>query len=45
MKKVKSVNEVAHDMRRTWGLMKPVTKVFKSKKAYNRNDKTWIKGE
>ena len=27
--------------RGSWGNVHPATKVFKSKKSYNRNDKSW----
>lgn len=34
-KKINSID------RNTWGMVKPVTQVFKNKKAYNRKDKSW----
>lgn len=34
-------NEIAMNTRRTWGNVKPATKVFKSKKQYDRKDKSW----
>jgi hypothetical protein len=45
MGKVISHYEIMKSVRRTWGDVKPVTKVFKSKKAYNRRDKSWMKGD
>lgn len=32
-------------IRRSWGIIKPVTKRIESKKRYNRKDKNWRKGE
>ena len=40
---MKSVNEAALTIRRTWGELKPVSRPFKSKKDYNRKDKSWKK--
>jgi len=37
----KSNYEILAAIRRTWGNVNPATKVFKSKKAYNRRDKSW----
>lgn len=34
-KKINSID------RNTWGMVKPATQVFKSKKTYNRKDKSW----
>jgi hypothetical protein len=42
MKKI-NLNEIALNTRRTWGNVKPGTKVFKSKRDYNRKDKSWMK--
>jgi hypothetical protein len=41
MEKTINVNMLALNVRRTWGNIKPVTKTFKSKKDYNRKDKSW----
>jgi hypothetical protein len=38
-----SINEIQLSVRRTWGNCKPMTKVFKSKRDYNRKDKSWMK--
>ena len=38
-----NVNEIALKTRRSWGNVKPGTKVFKSKRDYNRKDKSWMK--
>ncbi len=39
--KVTSVNEInIHHVRRTWD-MNPGTRTFKSKRDYNRKDKSW----
>lgn len=45
MKQLKNINEVAlFSVRHTWSHeVNPVTKVFKSKKSYNRKDKSWQK--
>jgi len=40
-----SLNEIALSTRRTWGQLKPATKAFKSKRDYNRKDKSWKKAE
>ena len=45
MKKTASVNEFACNIRRTFSSCKPVTKAFKSKRDYNRRDKSWKKFE
>jgi RNase P/RNase MRP subunit POP5 len=42
MKKI-NLNEIALNTRRTWGSVKPATKAFKSKRDYNRKDKSWMK--
>jgi hypothetical protein len=42
MKKI-DLNKIALTTRRTWGNVKPATKVFKSKRGYNRKDKSWMK--
>lgn len=34
-------NEIALNTRRSWGQVKPFTRPFKSKKDYNRKDKSW----
>lgn len=39
--KKSSINEYALNERRTWVNVNPVTKAFKSKKDYNRHDKSW----
>lgn len=36
-----SLNEIGLHTRRTWGMIKPATKAFKSKRDYNRKDKSW----
>lgn len=41
--KVTSANEIALSVRRDWGNVNPCQRVFKSKKAYNRKDKSWKK--
>ena len=43
MKKLPSINEIAMNSRRTWGEFKPIQKTFKTKKDYNRKDKSWKK--
>lgn len=45
MSKTISNYEILKSVRKTWGNVKPTTKIFKSKKAYNRHDKSWMKGE
>jgi hypothetical protein len=40
---VKSANEIAISIRRNWGELNPCTRVYKSKKHYNRKDKSWKK--
>lgn len=42
MKKTINLNEINLNLRRSWGDVNPVTKAFKSKKAYNRKDKSWM---
>ena len=37
------VNQIALSMRKSWGNCNPVTKVYKSKRDYNRKDKSWMK--
>lgn len=44
MKKI-NLNEITLNARRSWGNVKPCTKAFKSKRDYNRKDKSWIKDE
>ena len=39
------LNEIALNTRRSWGEVKPFTRPFKSKKDYNRKDKSWKKVE
>ena len=34
-------NEIVLNTRRSWGQVKPFTRPFKSKKDYNRKDKSW----
>ena len=41
MKKLPTNYEIMASIRKTWGNVKPATKVFKSKKTYNRADKSW----
>ena len=41
MKKQKSNVTIACEIRRTWGNVNPCSKAFKSKKAYNRHNKSW----
>ena len=36
-----SINEIQLSLRKSWGNCKPMTKVFKSKRDYNRKDKRW----
>ena len=43
MKKTISINEIDLHVRKSWGTVKPCMRVFKSKKTYNRKDKTWKK--
>jgi hypothetical protein len=40
---MKNINQLALKVRRDWGSVKPGTKVMKSKKDYNRKDKSWMK--
>jgi hypothetical protein len=42
MKKIDS-NAIMLQARRTWGKVNPVSKTFKSKRDYNRHDKSWKK--
>lgn len=44
MKKI-SLNELAINTRRGWGDVKPISRPFKSKKDYNRKDKSWKRME
>lgn len=44
MKKL-NINEIALHTRRSWGMVKPASKAFKSKRDYNRKDKSWKKAE
>ena len=39
--KVTSSNEIALSVRRSWGQVNPCQRAFKSKKTYNRKDKSW----
>lgn len=41
MKKTITYLEIQQSVRKTWGNVNPATKAFKSKKAYNRKDKSW----
>lgn len=43
MKKKKSNLELSKQIRNDWGMVKPYTVKFKSKKDYNRKDKSWLK--
>ena len=43
MKKTINLNDLALNTRRSWGNVKPGTKAFKSKRDYNRKDKSWMK--
>ena len=36
-----NLNLIALKIRRDWGKLHPGTKVMKSKKSYNRKDKSW----
>ena len=36
-----SITDIQLSVRRSWGNCKPMTKVFKSKRDYNRKDKSW----
>ncbi len=42
MKKIKTVTKCAESIRKTWSF-NPATRVVKSKKQYNRADKSWKK--
>lgn len=44
MKKL-NMNDIMLETRRTWGEVKPYTRVMKSKKAYSRKDKSWKRFE
>lgn len=33
--------DILASIRRSWGNVNPVQRAFKSKKAYNRRDKSW----
>lgn len=35
------LTDIAIHTRRSWGMVKPTTKAFKSKRDYNRKDKSW----
>jgi hypothetical protein len=39
--KTSSMNSLMLASRTTWGNVKPSTKAFKSKRDYNRRDKSW----
>lgn len=43
MKKTINMNEIMLSARRTWVKVHPGTKAFKSKRDYNRKDKSWMK--
>lgn len=38
-----NVNQIALSVRKSWGNCNPVTKIYKSKRDYNRKDKSWMK--
>ena len=40
MKKITN-QDILASIRRSWGNVNPVQRAFKSKKAYNRRDKSW----
>ena len=42
-RKTMNINKIALNTRRTWGNVKPCSKVFKSKRDYNRKDNSWKK--
>ena len=44
-KTVADVNEVAINLRRGWGEMRPYCRIHKSKKTYNRKDRSWRREE
>ena len=41
MKHRSTTAEIYQSIRRSWGELNPATRAFKSKKAYNRKDKSW----
>lgn len=45
MSKTITYYEIQKSVRRNWGNIHPATKAFKSKKAYNRKDKSWKNGD
>ena len=38
-----AIADIQLSVRRSWGNCKPGTKIFKSKRTYNRKDKNWMK--
>lgn len=38
-----TLDEIHLGTRKTWGQLKPYSRTFKSKKDYNRRDKSWKK--
>lgn len=36
-------NDIALNTRKSWGNVKPAARAFKSKRDYNRKDKSWMK--
>lgn len=45
MSKTIAYYDIQKSVRRDWGNVHPATKAFKSKKAYNRKDKSWKNGD
>jgi hypothetical protein len=43
--KMMTTNECAIKSRRSWGELNPASRPFKSKRDYNRKDKSWKKFE
>lgn len=41
--KIASLSEIAMNERKTWGNCRPGQIAFKSKKTYNRKNKSWMK--
>jgi len=41
MKKSVTTASLVTSIRKSWGNVNPVQRAFKSKKAYNRRDKSW----
>ena len=45
MKQKKSNIELCKQIRNDWGMVKPYTRKFKSKKDYNRKDKSYLRDD